>query len=81
MILFFGTRTGKKVIRELEGIQCPYCQQVGTLNGVTQPNYIHLFWLPILKMGTFQHVECSHCKKVYAKNDFTQSMKKTLGTD
>jgi len=39
MILFFGTRPGKKVTKVLNDVTCPYCNQTGTLTAVAQPNY------------------------------------------
>lgn len=78
MILFFGTRPGKKTTQQLQGVSCDYCNQTGTLTAVSQPNYFHLFWLPLFKIGTARYAECAHCKRVYYKEEFTEKMKKAL---
>ncbi|WP_222983345.1 zinc-ribbon domain-containing protein [Flagellimonas meishanensis] len=78
MILFFGTRPGKRETKSLKNVACPFCGQRDTLTVVSQPNYAHLFWVPIFTIKTEQFAECSHCKKVYYKEDFTQEMQKAL---
>ena len=74
MILFFGTRPGKKITQKLVGVSCGFCNQANTLIVVSQPNYFHLFWLPLFKIGTSRYAECSHCKSVYDKEEFTTDM-------
>ena len=78
MILFFGTRPGKKKTKILTHVTCPYCNQTGTLTAVTQPNYAHLFWIPLFTIKTIHYAECSHCKKAYYKEDFTPEMERAL---
>ncbi|UOY07602.1 zinc ribbon domain-containing protein [Muricauda sp. SCSIO 64092] len=77
MILFFGTRPGKKMERQLPGVSCPHCSQVGTLTLVSRPNYFHLFWLPLFTIQTSRYAECSHCKRVYHEDEFTAEMKRS----
>ncbi|MBT8237349.1 MAG: zinc-ribbon domain-containing protein [Croceitalea sp.] len=76
MILFLGTRPGKKTKSLLEGVTCPYCGQKETLSLTLQTNYFHLFWLPILKIGTSRYAECSHCKRFFYKKEFTSEMER-----
>ncbi len=78
MILFFGTRPGKKTIQPLFGATCNYCHRQDTLTAVSQPNYFHVFWLPLFKIHTSRYAECSHCKRVYYKEEFTEEMKRAL---
>jgi glutaredoxin len=78
MILFFGTRPGKKETKVLTHATCSHCHQTGTLTAVAQPNYAHLFWIPLFTINTIRYAECSHCKKVYYKEDFTQEMERAL---
>ena len=79
MILFFGTKRGKQKTQKLPHISCNYCQQTGTLTIVSHHNYFHLFWIPIFKIGTSRFAECSHCKKVYYKEELTREMKNAIG--
>lgn len=78
MILFFGTKPGKQISKKLPNASCNHCRQSGTLTLVSQPNYFHLFWIPLFKIGTSRYAECSHCKKVFFKEDFTFEMQKHL---
>lgn len=80
MILFFGTRPGKKESKQLKNIACPYCHQTDTLTVVAQPNYAHLFWIPIFTINNVKYAECSHCKKVYSKEELTPEMEKALSS-
>nr|WP_299346123.1 zinc-ribbon domain-containing protein [Allomuricauda sp.] len=80
MILFFGTRPGKAKTQHLKGLSCPHCGQYGTLSAVSQPNYFHLFWIPLFTINTSQFAECSHCKRVYYKEEFTQEMQRAIGS-
>lgn len=71
MILFFGTRPGKSTTTALSNVTCSHCERVGTLNGVSQPNYFHLFWIPLFTIKTSKYVECIHCKRVLYEKEFT----------
>ncbi|MCL6268088.1 zinc-ribbon domain-containing protein [Flagellimonas myxillae] len=74
MLLFFGTRPGKKETKVLAEVQCPHCGQNGTLTAVSQANYIHLFWIPLFKIGVSQFAECTHCKRGFYKEEFSKEM-------
>lgn len=78
MILFFGTKTGKQVRKRLAYASCNHCTQTGTITLISQPNFFHLFWISLFKIGTSHFAECSHCKKVYYKEDFTTEIQKHL---
>lgn len=78
MFLFFGTRPGKKTEQRFINVTCSFCKQEGTLNLVSQPNYFHLFWLPLFKTGTYRYAECSHCKRVYYQDGFTSEMTRKI---
>nr|WP_299000427.1 zinc-ribbon domain-containing protein [uncultured Allomuricauda sp.] len=78
MILFFGTRPGKATTKTLSGITCPHCQQLSTLTAYSQPNYLHLFWIPIWTINTSRYAECSHCKRVYYEEEFSAEMERAL---
>lgn len=74
MILFFGSRPGKRTSRDLPGTDCPHCGQRGSLSLHAQPQYAHLFWIPIFNLKTHLYAECSHCKRVYYKEEFSPEM-------
>ncbi|MDT0605518.1 zinc-ribbon domain-containing protein [Croceitalea rosinachiae] len=80
MILFFGTKPGKQIKKPLNHIACNHCKQTGTLSVTLQSNYLHLFWVPLFKIGTSRFVKCSHCKKVYYKDEFTIEMEKIVNS-
>ena len=78
MILFFGTRSGKEETRKLQGPSCTFCNQKDTLTAFIQSNYFHLFWIKLFKISKHKMIECSHCKRVYYKEEFTQEMVNAL---
>lgn len=78
MILFFGTRPGKQEIRKLQGTNCTFCNQTDTLTAFKQSNYFHMFWIKLFKISKHEMIECSHCKRVYYKEEFTEEMEDTL---
>lgn len=80
MILFLGTKRGKEKTKVLEGITCPYCQQTNTLTSISAPTYFHLFWISLFRINTNHFVECSHCRKAYYENEFTEEMKRAIET-
>lgn len=81
MILFFGTKPGKAKTQVLHTISCPYCKQAGTLSVVSVPNYFHLFWISLFKIHTSSIVQCSHCRKAYGKDEFTEDMERAIDQD
>lgn len=74
MILFFGTRPGKTENKALGSIGCPFCEQIGTLTVSKTSNWFHLFWIRIFKISQDIIAECSHCKKVYYREEFNDAM-------
>ncbi len=80
MILFFGSRPGKKETKTLKNVSCPHCHQRDTLTAVSQPNHAHLFWIPVFTLNTIRYAECSHCKRVYYKEEFTPEMERALSS-
>lgn len=74
MILFFGTRPGKEETQKLQGARCTFCNQTDTLAAFIQSNYFHLFWIKLFKISKHEMIECSHCKRVYYKKEFTEEM-------
>lgn len=78
MILFFGTKPGKKETKILRNVTCTHCQQTGTLTAVQQSNKAHVFWISVFTINNTRYVECSHCKRVYYKEEFTPEMEQAL---
>jgi len=74
MFLFFGTRLGKEEILKLQGPRCTFCNQTDTLTAFIQSNYFHIFWIKFFKILKHEMIECSHCKRVYYKEEFTDEM-------
>ena len=78
MILFLGTRPGKEETQKLHGASCTFCNQSNTLTAFIQSNYFHLFWIKLFKISKHEMIECSHCKRVYYKEEFTEEMEDAL---
>jgi len=75
MIFFFGTRPGKLMLKNLEHVNCPYCEQIGTLSVSKTSNWFHFFWIKLFKISSNLIAECSHCKRAYFEDEFTEEMK------
>ncbi|MGC1515245.1 MAG: zinc-ribbon domain-containing protein [Maribacter sp.] len=78
MILFFGTRPGKQEIKPLTEIRCPYCNQNSSMTLHCQTNYFHLFWIKLFRISSSKTISCSHCKRTYFENEFTEEMRVAL---
>ncbi len=76
MIFFFGTRSGKSQTRPLHEVPCPYCDQLDTLRQVSTSNWFHFFWIRVFQISERTYADCSHCKRRYDKNDFSEAMLK-----
>jgi hypothetical protein len=68
MIFFFGTRSGKTETKKLEDVSCPHCEQSNTLTASKTSNYIHIFWIRLIKISTNSIAECSYCKRGFYEN-------------
>ncbi len=79
MILFFGTRPGKRKETRLGGLSCPHCRQRDTLVATVIPHFVHIFWLPVYRLKPFLSVECTHCKRVYLRGEFNADMQARIG--
>jgi len=80
MILFLGTKPGKTTLITLQNIACPYCENKGTLTAVSSTTYFHLFWISLFRVGTATIISCSHCKKSYYEDEFTEEMRHIIET-
>jgi len=78
MILFFGTRPGNSETKKLPNVECSYCSQINTLMVSKSENWFHLFWIKLFKISSNTVAECSHCKRVYFEEEFTEKMKKGI---
>ncbi len=78
MIFFFGTRSGKTETKKLEDVSCPHCEQSNTLTASKTSNYIHIFWIRLIKISTNSIAECSYCKRGFYENEFTKEMTEVL---
>lgn len=78
MLFFFGTRASKIKEQKLKRTTCPYCQTHDSFIVSTYSKYFHFFWIPIIPLFKTHVAECTHCKKSYAKAQFTQEMQQSL---
>ncbi|MEO9891587.1 zinc-ribbon domain-containing protein [Aurantibacter sp.] len=78
MIFFFGTRPGKTEIKKLATVSCSHCEQIGTLTLSKSSNWFHFFWIKIFKISNHTIIECSHCKRVYFEEEFSEDMKREI---
>ncbi|MFS4466613.1 hypothetical protein [Maribacter sp. 2210JD10-5] len=78
MLFFFGSRATKIKERRLRNTKCPYCETKDSFTVATFSKYFHFFWIPIIPLFKTHVAECSHCKKSYAKGQFTPEMLRSL---
>ncbi|WP_452223075.1 zinc-ribbon domain-containing protein [Lacinutrix chionoecetis] len=78
MIFFFGTRASKIGQKRLNNVTCPYCQTQNSFIATTYGRYVHFFWIPLFPIGKTTLAECTHCKKTYAQNEFTDQIQRSL---
>ncbi|MEQ8219041.1 MAG: zinc ribbon domain-containing protein [Arenibacter sp.] len=78
MILFLGTKLGKTTSKLLQNVACPYCGNKGTLTAVTSTTYFHLFWISLFRVGNHTVIGCSHCKRTYYEDEFTEEMQHSI---
>ncbi|MEM1259197.1 MAG: zinc-ribbon domain-containing protein [Bacteroidota bacterium] len=65
-------------MRRLSDVACNHCNQTNTLTATSQDNYFHVFWLPLFTIGTSRYAACSHCKRGYCSEEFTEEMQRAL---
>ena len=78
MIFFFGTRASKIKERKIRKTICSHCNTQDSYIVSTYSKYFHFFWIPIFPFSKTHIAECTHCKKSYAKHEFTQEMNASL---
>ncbi|HRV56189.1 MAG: hypothetical protein KDD16_12445 [Mangrovimonas sp.] len=78
MLFFFGTRATKIGETPIKNTTCNFCSQPDTFKVITFGRYLHFFWIPIFPLFKTQTAECSHCKKTYSENEFSQEMKTAI---
>ena len=78
MIFFFETHSNPIGQRRLNNTTCPHCQTLDSFISATFGSYAHFFWIPIFPISKSTVAECSHCKKTYTKNEFTDQMLRSL---
>ncbi|MDX1363962.1 zinc-ribbon domain-containing protein [Arenibacter latericius] len=72
MILFLGTKPGKASSKQVNNVSCPFCEQRNTLTAVSSSTYFHLFWISLFRISSSTIISCSHCKKSYYEDEFTE---------
>jgi len=59
------------------------CSNCGTLNSVQMSvfqKYAHVFWIPFFPIGKTAVTQCSHCKQILEKKQFSESLNNTYQT-
>ena len=64
--LFFGTRVKRAVLGSGE-FHCPYCSTQRQYEHVEARTWFHLFWIPLVPLGSAQEsVQCTVCGGAWA---------------
>ncbi len=78
MIFFFGTRASKIKEHQLRNTTCSHCSTANSFTVTTYSRYFHFFWIPIVPLFKSSVAVCGHCKKSYAKANFSQEMQRSF---
>ena len=62
MIIFYGTKSFKKVMKQFGNYQCMQCNNIGPWNLVRVTTWFTLFFIPIFPFSFKYYVECPVCK-------------------
>ncbi|AZT89283.1 zinc-ribbon domain-containing protein [Caldicellulosiruptor changbaiensis] len=61
----FGIEEKAKVIRQIDVEICPFCTRKGSYTLFKVYNYLHFFFIPVLRWNTRYFIQTSCCSKVY----------------
>jgi hypothetical protein len=72
-MIIYGSKASRLACETYNG-KCPSCEEQNTVNFYIDQNYAHVFWIPSFPTGKKVFSECSNCKQVLKKKEFTNLM-------
>ena len=72
-MIIYGSRASK-VAQESLFDKCPVCGHTSTLDIYVYRKYAHVFWIPLFPIGKTGYCECSHCSRVWKKEQMPDNI-------
>ncbi len=72
-MIVYGSKT-KQLLSEPISEKCPNCATPDSLQMTVSQKYAHVFWIPFFPIGKTGVTQCSHCKQVLDKKEFTEPL-------
>jgi len=78
-MIIYGSKT-KLLTTELVDGRCPNCNEQNCIQMSVFQKYAHVFWIPLFPMGKTGATQCSNCKQVLSKKEFSIELKERYET-
>lgn len=65
MIFLFGIKRNLLVRDLLDTCECPNCHKNNNMMVTKYGSYFHVFFVPIIPVGSSLEVQCLYCQKIY----------------
>jgi len=72
-MIIYGSKT-TQVASENINDKCSNCGTQNSIQMIVFQKYAHVFWIPIFPIGKTAATQCSHCKQVFQKKEFTGNL-------
>ncbi|SMD42886.1 hypothetical protein SAMN00777080_1453 [Aquiflexum balticum DSM 16537] len=72
-MIIFGSKA-TQVASETINEKCASCGTPNSIQMTVFQKYAHVFWIPSFPMGKTSITQCSHCKQVLEKKEFSRNL-------
>jgi phage FluMu protein Com len=72
-MIIYGSKA-TQVATENINDKCPNCGTQNSIQMTVFQKYAHVFWIPFFPIGKTAATQCSHCKQVLQKKEFTGNL-------
>lgn len=78
-MIIYGSKATQVVTENLTD-KCSSCGTQNSIRITVFQKYAHVFWIPFFPIGKTGVTECSHCKQVLHKKEFTGNLNRSYET-
>jgi hypothetical protein len=72
-MIIYGSNATELVTENVIGA-CSNCEAKNSIRMSVFQKYAHVFWIPFFSIGKTAATQCSHCKQVLSKEEFTKPL-------
>lgn len=72
-MIIYGTKATELITANTHET-CPSCGTTNSVQMTVFQKYAHVFWVPFFPIGKTGMTQCSHCKQVLQKKEFTDNL-------